>query len=117
MSKARKLAKKAGKSSAKKSTVKISTKTKAQVKAKAKARSTRSLSGFTLPWMKREDRDFTSSFKFGNFSGTVESKGKTVTLNVSLEGKNFDFDGVLSMNEKAFKDLQRIFDKVLDNLR
>lgn len=86
-------------------------------KSQAKTGQARNLSGFTLPWMKSASKDFSSSFKFGNFSGTVESKGKTVTINVIVEGKNFDFDGVLTMNEKAFKNLQRIFGNALDNLR
>lgn len=64
-------------------------------------------------------RNFSSSFKYENFM--IDLKGNVkdgiAKLNIKIEGKNFNFNGIVTISEKSFTELNAVLTHLLVNLR
>lgn len=111
---------------AKSNTVNKNTRSSASKKPKAKSRGTRrnalenffSFSNLNSNARESSKNNFSTSFVYRNFSFKINSevKGGTITLYLKISGKKFNFNGVISLNESAFSEIQTIFNHVFSNM-
>lgn len=82
-----------------------------------KKRSTSTLGTlFHFPSIGQPKKNFSTSFEYGNFHIDAKSKGGDVTINFKLSNKNLNFNGIITLNEKNFSQLQKAAEHILSNL-
>lgn len=64
-------------------------------------------------------KDFSSSFEYENLMVDLKGNVKNgeAKLNIKAEGKSFNFKGVITINEKSFKDMYLLFSHLLSNVK
>ncbi len=63
-------------------------------------------------------RNFSSSFEYGNVAINIKKdKAGLVKCNMNVDNKNFNFSGVLTLNEKSFSELHYMVNQLLSGVR
>lgn len=65
----------------------------------------------------KQPRDFSSSFEYGNVAINIKNKEGLVKCNINVESKNFNFSGVLTLNEKSFSELHDLANQLVSGIR
>lgn len=88
----------------------------------AKKKTTRSKSRLSKLFSiskEKPKKNFSTSFEYGNLMIDINSNvtGNISKINLKITSKNFTFSGVMTLNEKAFSELESLFDHLKANVR
>lgn len=74
---------------------------------------------FSLSNARRENKNFSTSFVYGDTSVDLKSglQGNNVKLNYKINSKNFNISGTASLNSRTFYELQKMFEHLVSNVR
>jgi hypothetical protein len=98
---------------------KVAPKTSKKSPKKKTSRTSSSLSKLFSISKEKPKKNFSTSFEYGNLMIDINSNvtGNISKINLKITSKNFNFSGVMTLNEKAFSELESLFDHLKANVR